>query len=160
MMWNAENFRTRDGAYCCCCGSQDVMTLDMSIEQSCDYDRRARLRIARLWLAIAGLSEVELSTFICDAESYIDIEYFSDVEVGFFNYLYDNTKQIGDERPSSNPDSFYRLHTIDALNADDMLTRRKLAFMRIWDSFDESTKASFAQRVLGHIPRKFRPESS
>ncbi|MFD0980620.1 hypothetical protein [Tropicimonas aquimaris] len=160
MKSNAENFRTSDGAYCRCCGSQDVMTIDVSIEQSDDFDRRSRLRVTRLWLAFADLSEFELSAFICDAESYIDIEYFNDIEIGLFSYLSDNIEQIGERRPSCDPDSFYRLHMIDTLNADEMLARRKLAFMRIWDSFDESTKTSFAQRVLGHIPRKFRPESS
>jgi len=125
------------------------MTFDRSIELSCDWDRQSRRKMSRLWLALADLSESELSEFICDLKPYIDIEYFNEIETGFSSYVFDGTAHLFEERSAHDPDSFFRLDTIDTSNVDDMLGRRKKAFLRIWDSFDVSTKTSFFQRVLG-----------
>lgn len=148
-MHSAESFRASDGPYCQCCGSRDVMTLDLSTQQTRDYDRQSNLRVTRLWLAIDDLTEFELSDFICDASIYVGVEYFDQVEAGFFSYLSDNAALYIDERHAYAPDSFLRLETIDVPSTKSMLARRKMAFMRIWNSFDETIKQSFIRRVLG-----------
>ncbi|NNE51539.1 MAG: hypothetical protein HKN30_03965 [Sulfitobacter sp.] len=145
-MNSADNYDPERGAYCRCCGSQDVMTLDRSIEEASDWERQSRLRKKRLIRAIAGLHDLEISDFVFDVVPHINVEEGYEVEAGLESCLFG----ISCDEPYR-----YRLRKHDGIELDDIqvedeecaLRSRKAAFLRIWEGFDCATRASFLRRI-------------
>lgn len=134
------------------------MTIDVSIEEGQNWDHRSRLRTERLWRVIGDLSDLEISQFVTDAMRSVDIEDDYDVEFSLGNYLSDWAGNVLDPYRSPTQSLAVDLEEIEAKGGDDMLQMRKLAFMRIWNSFDLSTKASFVERVSSKLSSAGDPE--
>lgn len=147
-MKSAANFDMYEKPYCRCCGSLEVMTVDVSIEESSDWAQQSRLRKERLWKAIRSLEEYELNEFILDAVPYCNLDEDHEVESGLTFYLMENPYRYGGD--ASGPIREVDLDTIVVPWDDHIRKERKRAFIRLWESFDEKSKASFLARYLRH----------
>ncbi len=140
-----DNYFTRP--FCLCCGSRELITLDVYIAENNDYEQRSQLKEQRLWSSISDLDELALDSFVAEAVSDFNIEDSGELEMHLYSHL-----RFAATSASVGQVSYIRvepveLDEIDRSCIDDLLPERKLAFMRLWDSFDESTKASFLTRA-------------
>jgi hypothetical protein len=70
-MRSEQTYNFEAGPYCLCCGSREVMTLDVYIAQSADWEAQSRLKDQRLWLSFSDLDEHELDAFVADVSAAV-----------------------------------------------------------------------------------------
>lgn len=146
-MRSADNYHHGFGPYCRCCGSREIMSLDVSIDESRDWERRSRLKSERLWLAIDGLGDGELAEFIQDALPHVNVEEDNEVEYGLHSYLLNWSIYLPDKTRSYREHRAVDIDEIEEPNEGQMPQDRKYAFLRLWESFDAKTKVSFIRRA-------------
>lgn len=138
LYYDAEN-----GAYCRCCGSRDLMTLDAAID-SIDFGvRRDLLLKKRLWLAVEALEEGELDDIARSLAFYADLEEPDDFLCGFWDFIHAQTDIYLDQVDRHKPSEPMELHNIEAVDPTELLDGQKKAITRLWRGFDEETKQSF-----------------
>ena len=142
-MARLQEFDFRAGPYCLCCGSREVMTLDVYIAQSTDWEAQSRLKDQRLWLSFSDLDEHELDAFVADVSAAVSFEESDEFGSELYSHLsycstYAPAKywSYGREDPLS-------IDEIDGCDASEFTQSRKLSFMRLWKCFDYKTKTSF-----------------
>lgn len=135
------------GPYCRCCGSRDVMTLDVFIEKNNDWEDRSRLKEKRVWLSLSDLNEFELDAFVAEAlpggfdgdSDELACEMVSELSFAVTNSPPKYWSHAREEPLS--------IEDIGGSRAEELTRERKRGFMRLWDSFDADTRSSFLMRV-------------
>jgi len=150
-MRSADNYSHSFGPYCRCCGSREIMSLDVSIDESRDWERQSRLKSERLWLAIDGLDDGELAEFIQDAIPHVNVEENYEVEFGLQSYLSGGSVYLPDKYRCCGERRTVDLDDIEEPNDGHMPQDRKFAFLRLWESFDAKIKASFIRRATEEL---------
>jgi hypothetical protein len=142
-MRSEQTYNFEAGPYCLCCGSREVMTLDVYIAQSADWEAQSRLKDQRLWLSFSDLDEHELDAFVADVSAAVSFEDSDE----FGSELYSHLSYCSTYAPakywSSGREDPLSIDEIDGCDASEFTQSRKLSFMRLWKCFDHKTKTSF-----------------
>lgn len=146
-MGNERSYDFETGPYCCCCGSRNVMTLDLFIEDSDDWEGRSRLKEKRVWLSLSDLNEFELDAFVAEAlpggfdgdGDELACEIVSELSFAVTNSPPKYWSHAREEPLS--------IEDIGGSGAEELTRERKRGFMRLWESFDAKTRSSFLMRV-------------
>ncbi len=135
------------GPYCRCCGSREVMTLDVFIAEIDDWEPGSRPKDQRLWLALSDLNEYELGVFVTEVLPAAFDDDRDELACELFSQLLDASSNAPLKYWSTVRGKPLSISDVDECGAEGLTDERKRGFMRLWESFDAKTRSSFLMRV-------------
>ncbi len=135
------------GPYCRCCGSREVMTLDVFIAENDDWERSSRLKYQRLCSSLGDLNEYELESFVEEVLPAAFDDVRDELACELFSQLLDASTDAPMKYWSMKLGEPLSISDVDECGAEGLTDERKRGFMRLWESFDAKTRSSFLMRV-------------